>query len=311
MDSVKSVVKFWLVNTMPFFSSLAAFGRAIVNAILEWSVVGSSQGFLDGNKTNAQFNYPQGLAATPLGIVYVADTNNNRVRKIERNGNVTTYAGSGADGSSNANGTSASFWSPRGIAIDSSGNVFVADLYNVLIRKIDTNRDVTTFVSYGTHDLDFGPDGTMYTIGEFSVQKIATNGTITRLTGANGLGYTDGASNVAQFQYPTGVAVDSGGNVYVGDSYNNVVRKVSPFGVVSTLATGFNLPGGLVVDSGGNVFVGDTGNARVCKITPAGVVSTVATGFGSPYGAYGVSLDSDGVLYVSDIGTHRITNITQ
>lgn len=299
---------------MPFFSSLAAFGRAftlIANQILQWTVAGSSQGFSNANGTSARFDTPQGLAATPLGIVYVADTNNNRVRKIERNGDVTTYAGSGAEGSSNANGTSASFFSPRGIAIDSSGNVFVADLYNALIRKIDTNRDVTTFVNYGTHDLDFGPDGTLYTIGDFSVQKFSTNGTLTRLTGANGLGFTNGASNVAQFQYPTGVAVDSGGNVYVGDTYNNVVRKVSPLGVVSTFATGFNLPGGVVVDSSGNVFVGDVGNARVCKITPAGVVSTVATGFGSPYGPYGVSFDSDGVLYVSDIGTHRITNITQ
>jgi sugar lactone lactonase YvrE len=296
---------------MPFFSSLATFGRALflfVNQILEWSVVGSSQGFLDGNGTSAQFNAPQGLAATPLGIVYVADTNNNRVRKIERNGNVTTYAGSGADGSSNGNGTNASFFSPRGIAIDSSGNVFVADLYNGLIRKIDTNREVTTYANIGTHDIDISSDGTLYTITDFSVQKLSTNGTFTRITGANGLGYTDGASNVAQFYYPTGVAVDSNGTVYVGDTFNGVVRKVSPLGVVSTLASGFSYPGGLVVDSGGNVYVGDNGNSRVCKITPSGVVSTVATGFGSPYG---VSLDSDGVLYVSDIVTHRITNITQ
>jgi sugar lactone lactonase YvrE len=262
-------------------------------------------------RTSAQFNSPQGLGATPLGIVYVADTNNNRIRKIERNGDVTTYAGSGADGSSNANGTSASFFSPRGIAIDSSGNVYVADTYNAVVRKIDTNRNVTTYANVGGHDVDISSDGTLYTITDFSVQKIATNGTITRITGANGLGYTDGASNVAQFQYPTGVAVDSGGNVFVGDTFNNVVRKVTPLGFVTTFATGFNLPGGLVIDSGGNVFVGDVGNARVCKITPAGVVSTVATGFGSPYGPYGVSLDSDGVLYISDIGTHRITNIRQ
>ena len=103
--------------------------------------------------------------------------------------------------------------------------------------------------------------------------------------------------------------MDSGGNVYVGDTYNNVVRKVSPFGVVSTFATGFSYPGGVVVDSIGNVYVGDQGNARVCMITPAGVVSTVATGFGSPYGPYGVSLDSNGAIYVSDVGTHRISKI--
>lgn len=296
---------------MPFFSSLAAFGRAftlIANQILQWTVAGgNSQGFLDANGTSARFDYPQGLAATSSGIVYVADTNNNRVRKIERNGDVTTYAGNGTGQLLNGNGLSASFFSPRGIAIDSSGNVFVADTYNAVIRKIDTNRDVTTFANVGGHDVDIGSDGTLYTITDFSVQKIAPNGTVTRITGANGLGYTEGASNVAQFQYPTGVAVDSGGNVYVGDTYNNVVRKVSPLGVVSTFATGFNLPGGVVVDSNGNVYVGDYGNSRVCKITPAGVVSTVVTGFGP----YGVSLDSDGVLYVSDIGAHRITNITQ
>jgi sugar lactone lactonase YvrE len=185
-------------------------------------LAGSSQGFSNANGSSAQFNTPQGLAATPAGIVYVADTNNNRVRKIDINGDVTTYAGSGAEGSSNANGTSASFFSPRGIAIDSSGNVFVADTYNSVIRKIDTNRNVTTFANVGGHDVDIGSDGTLYTIGG-GVQKIAPNGTITQLTGANGQGYTDGASNVAQFQFPTGVAVDSGGNVYVGDTYNNAL----------------------------------------------------------------------------------------
>ena len=269
------------------------------------TLAGSSQGFSNANGSSAQFNTPQGIAVTPAGIVYVADTNNNRVRKIDINGDVTTYAGSGVAGYSNGNGLSAEFNNPRGLIVDSGGNVYVAD---GRIRKIATNGDVTTVANVAGHDVDIGSDGTLYTIdfGRTGVQKIDGSGNVTQLTGQNGQGYTDGASNVAQFLYPTGVAVDSGGNVYVGDTYNNVVRKVSPSGFVTTFATGFSYPGGVAVDSAGNVYVGDSGNSRVCKITPAGVVSTISSAFTTPYG---VSLDSNSVIYVSDTGTHRIRKI--
>jgi prepilin-type N-terminal cleavage/methylation domain-containing protein len=197
-------------------------------------------GFLDGAAGTAKFNYPQALAVDTTGNVYVADTANNRIRKITSTGTVSTLAGSGVAGSAEGTGTAAQFSNSFGIAVDSSGNVYVADTNNQRIRKIT-------------------PGGVVMT-----------------LAGSTG-GYANGTGAAAQFLNPQGVAVDSSGNVYVADGNNNRIRKITPGGVVTTLAgsgtaafadgTGvnasFSAPRGIAADSAGNVYVADSTNKRI------------------------------------------------
>src|SRR5439155_1385320 len=177
--------------------------------------------------------------------------------RITSAGVVTTLAGTaGTPGSTDATGTAARFRFPRDVATDGTGNVYVAELSNNTVRKITPAAVVTTLA--GT---------------------------------AGSVGSADGTGAAASFNFPSGVATDSAGNVYVADTSNNTIRKITPAGVVTTLAgtagttgstdaTGaaasFNFPQGVATDSAGNVYVADTLNNTIRKITPAGVVSTLA-----------------------------------
>jgi hypothetical protein len=148
-------------------------------------------GYADGNGTAASFTGPSGVAVDGTGNVYVADTGNQKIRMITSTGDVTTLAGSGIYGGANGNGTAASFRSPSGVAVDGTGNVYVADTNNHLIRKIAPNGDVTTFAGRGSS------------------------------------GYADGNGTAAIFHTPYGVAVDGAGNVYVADANNQLIRKIT------------------------------------------------------------------------------------
>ena len=221
-------------------------------------------GNLDGTGTAASFRSPQGPAIDSAGNIYVAEYANSIIRKITPAGVVTTLAGyAGNDGSLDGTGTAASFGNPRGVAVDSSGNVYVADSGNDLIRKITSAGVVTTLA------------GTAVTAGS-----------------------ADGTGTAATFNYPERVAVDGSGNIYVADTYNHTIRKVTSAGVVTTLAgtagalgsadgTGaaarFDYPSGLAVDGSGNIYVADQGNDTIRKISSAGVVTTLA-GTPSPPG---------------------------
>lgn len=279
-----------------------ANGNAGASLVTQVSTLAGSgaPGFVDGTRTAAQFSAPGGIVVDGNGNVYVTDTGNNRIRRIVvSTGVVTTLAGNSAPGSNDGTGVAAQFNGPSGIALDGDGtNLYVADTYNNRIRKIELST-----------------------------------GVVSTLTG-NSAGYTDGPLYYAQFNSPSGIAVD-GTTLYVADIYNNCIRKIDMgASSVSTLAgsstagfiddTGvaaqFNSPGGVAFYRG-NVYVTDTGNNRIRKIVVnTRVVTTLAgngavgsndgTGVAAQFNAPGgIAVDGTGNVYVADTGTHRIRKI--
>ena len=309
-------------------------------------------GTADGAGATARFYQPTGLDFDAAGNMYVADYANHLIRKITPAGVVSTFAGNGTAGFLDGTGTAAQFEGPYDVAVDDAGNVYVSDTFNDAIRKITSAGVVTTFAGNGTYGfvdgvgagamfrtpqgIDIDADGNLYVADKNNqrIRKITPNGTVTTLAGLGGAGAsTDGDATVAQFSSPAGVAVDASGNVYVGDAGNHRIRKVTPAGVVSTLAGStagitdadgtaarFNAPTGVVVDANGNIYVADDENERIRKVTPSGTVTTIAGGFvpGFTDGAgedaqfrspTGISLDGSGHIYVADRHNHSIRKI--
>jgi NHL repeat-containing protein len=272
-------------------------------------------GGADGVGAAARFNLPQGVATDSAGNVYVADSFNNLIRKITPAGVVTTLAGSGNPGSTDAIGAAAGFNFPIGVATDGAGNVYVGDTGNFTIRKITAAGVVTTLAGTAPGDNGGGggsADGTgaaarfgsprgvatdsagnvyVADYGVSTIRKVTPAGVVTTFAGTASLsGSTDATGAAASFASPLGVATDSADNVYVADSGNSTIRKITPAGVVTTLAGTAGVPGstdatgaaasfasplGVATDSAGNVYVADTNNGTIRKITPAGAVSTV------------------------------------
>jgi streptogramin lyase len=265
------------------------------------------QGAANGVDTAASFYKPFGVATDASGNVYVADAGNNQIRIITPAGLVSTFAGTGAAGAVNGKDT-ATFNSPLGVAVDGSGNVYVADYGNNLIRKITPAGVVSTLAGTGATGADNGagniatfnlPEGVavdaagnVYVAdnGNDLIRKITPEGVVSALAGSGQAGSANGTGTAASFNSPFGVAVDGAGNVYVADSGNNLIRKISPAGAVTTfagsgakgannatgLAATFNTPSGLAVDAAGNVYVADENNNLIRKITAAGIVTTIA-----------------------------------
>ena len=316
-------------------------------------------GSADGTGAAARFNGPLGVATDSAGNVYVADTRNSTIRKITPAGVVSTLAGKASvTGSVDGTGAAASFNGLSGIATDNAGNAYVADLGNNTIRKITPQGVVST--QAGTAGTIGSADGTgvaasfnapsgvavdgsgnVYVTdkGNSTIRKITPAGVVSTLAGTAGVtGSADGTGAAASFNFPDGIAIDGAGNLYVADTVNHTIRKITSSGVVSTLAgtagvagsadatgsaAGFNAPTGIATDSAGNVYVVDTGNSTLRKITPAGVVSTLAgaagvagsadgtgsaAGFSSPGG---VAIDAAGNAYVADTGNNTVRKITQ
>ncbi len=314
-----------------------------------------SSGNADGTGNAARFNKPLGTAVDSAGNVYVADTYNNTIRKVTPAGVVTTLAGlAGVWGSTDGTGSAARFNTPTGVAVDSGGNVFVADYGNYTIRKVTPLGVVTTLA--GKAGVSGSTDGTgsaarfylpsgvavdstgnVYVADYWNgtIRKVTAAGMVTTLAGSAGTsGSTDGTGSAARFSSPFGVAVDTQGNVYVADTGNSTIRKVTAAGVVTTLAgsagssgstdgTGsaarFFNPDGVAVDSAGNVFVADTDNDMIRKVTAAGVVTSIgglagvmsaADGIANAARFYypaGIAVDSHGNLYVADTYNQRVS----
>lgn len=323
------------------------------------------QGFAEGQGLAAEFSHPADVALDAAGNMYVADFGNKRIRKITAAGVVSTYAGNNLSGYVDGPVATAQFYMPEGIAVDDSGIVYVVDGTNV-IRRITPSGFVSTWVgnhsggNSGTWGFVDGPasvaqferpvalavdaSGNVYVADNYNaaIRKITRAGVVSTLAGSGVPGYADGTGRAAQFNTPSGVAVDDFGNVYVADAGNNRIRKITPAGTVTTLAgaaTGFwggyldgpgniaqfNGPTGIVADGAGNLYVSENGNSRIRKVTPSGDVSTFAgsgpvffTGagfldgpaliakFSSPAG---LARDASGTIYVADVWNNRIRKI--
>ncbi len=213
------------------------------------------KGDIDGPGNVARFNEPWGLCVDQYGNVFVADTRNNKIRKITPSGNVSTFAGSGNFGSSDGVGVLASFGNPTGIDVDDQGNLYVADHLTHIIRKITPQGQVTTIAGFpyipgdadgqGTgaqfwrpYGLTLDNEGNIIVADEWNhkIRKVTPDGIVTTLAGTGEVGHVNGTANQAQFNYPWDVTVDAAGNIYVGDGYNYVVRKITPQGIVTTVA---------------------------------------------------------------------------
>ncbi|MEZ0184746.1 NHL repeat-containing protein, partial [Flavobacterium oncorhynchi] len=326
--------------TRPF---LLEVGNNIPLAVT--TLAGSTQGFADGTGTPVKFYSPASVAIDVSGNVYVADQNNHKIRKITPAGAVTTFAGS-TQGFADGIGSAAKFSNPLGVAVDASGNVYVAE--SNIIRKINPAGVVTTLAGSTNGNTDgtgttakfntptgvaVDASGNVYVadMSNHNIRKITPAGEVTTLAGSTS-GFADGAGTAAKFSYPYGVAVDASGNVYVGDYFNNKIRKITPGGEVTTLAgsTGgfadgagtaakFSSPYGVAVDASGNVYVAEYGNHKIRKITPGGEVSTLAGGTQGDaegtdttakfYRPRGVAVDVSGNIYVADTSNNKIRKI--
>ena len=362
----------------PFHFSGASLGMLLLSVGLRASdaqVVTSLAGsgaasFGDGSGTSASFLLPSGLAINvngnsgngvfvPLGTIYVADSRNNRIRTVTPGGIVSSLAGSGVQGFADGTGVAAMFSVPSDVAIDSSGNIFVADSNNHCLRKVTPIGVVTTLAGDGVARFVEGTGTGASFHFPFSVavdssdavyvadqdnnriRKVAPGGAVTTLAGSGAQGYADGIGLGAVFNGPWGVATDASNNVYVSDTFNGCIRRVTPSGLVSTLAgnpavanaTGlpvladgagtnarFGLVAGLIVDTGGNIYVADAYFESIRKVSPSGVVTTYAgngegtyldgTGTGASFALpLDVAFDFSGNLFVADAQNNRIRKI--
>ena len=336
------------------------------------TVAGSASGFYgDGmSATVAEFGQPVAVALDASGNLYIGDHNNRRVRKVDAaTGLVSTVAGTGVAGY-NGDGipaTSARLAAAYGVALDASGNLYIADRENNRIRKVRAATGlISTFASGGTiYDSISGIDGIAATsagIGWPESVALDTSGNlyfgtmnkVYKVDAGTGLIYTVAGSATkwgyngdgipatsAELNDAAGIALDSSGNIYIADYLNNRIRKVDAgTGLISTVAgtgvAGYNGDGipatsaqlsgtdGIALDSSGNLYISDPGNSRIRKVNAGtGLISTVAgtgvngcNGDGLPatsaqiYGPYGIALDSSGNLYLVDRGNSRIRKVS-
>jgi sugar lactone lactonase YvrE len=311
--------------------------------------------------TSAVLGFPLGVALDSAGNVFIADYDNNRVRKVTPFGLITTVAGTGSPGFSGDEGPAlaAKLFKPYGLAVDSGGNLLIADSYNERIRKVTAAGVISTFAGNGLSA--FAGDGGPATKGQFypfgiglnsagnlyiadwsnnRIRRVTPADVITTVAGSATKGFfgDGGPATAARLSGPYDVAVDGSGSLYIADTGNNRIRKVTPAGVISTvagnntngwsgdggpaIAASLSSPESVAVDGPGNLYIADAGNNRIRKVTPAGIISTIAgtgvsgfSGDGGPAasaqlsGPQGIKVDSAGNIYFADFLNHRIREI--
>lgn len=248
--------------------------------------------FADGVGTAASFNGLFGVAVHPItGDIYVADINNNKIRKITTAGVVSTFAGTGVAGSMNGAIATATFSAPRSLVFDDEGNLYVLHPAYPAIRKIDalgTTVSTVCSLTNGTNPYCFSFSNGYFYVSEATGGKInkinLADGSISVLAGSGTAGAVDGPGTSASFYGPRGIVVDNSGNVYVADYSNNKIRKISAEGLVTTIAgsgtnattdgvglsAAFRSPAGLCLDDLGNLYVGDAGGSNIRKVAVSG-----------------------------------------
>jgi len=272
----------------------ALFGALTFVSTFAFTTAAGSTGTVvtsqDGAGSAAQFDAPRGVAVDTDGTLYVADTKNNTIRKVTSTGTVTTLAGTaGTEGSTNGTGAAARFNEPFGIAVDSAGDLFVVDASNNAVRKV------------------------------------TAAGVVTTLAGGGAPGTADGTGTAARLDEPRGICIDTNGTLYVADYDNHLIRRITPAGVVTTLAGQADAPGsadgvgtaasfrgpmGIAVDATGVVYVADSGNRSIRRIAANGTVTTLSLSGGRLSEPRGVVLTAAGTLLVADYGSHSIRSIT-
>ena len=316
-----------------------------------------------GAATAAKLAAPRQLVEAGDGALYVADGGNHRIRRIAPDGTIATVAGNGTAGSSGDGGpaTAAAINTPHAVAVDSAGNLFIADSMSARIRKVTPNGTITTVAGTGVEGfsgdggpgtaarlrnpkgLEIGPDGALYISDGLNhrVRRLGLDGTITTIAG-NGAAASagdGGPATAASIRVPRGLDFDAGGNLYVAEGDGHRIRRVSPDGIITTVAgtgaAGYNGdlipatsaqladPHGVVVDGSGRLFVADSDNHRIRMIETDGTISTVsgtgaaADGAGGAVAVYsaignprGLAVDAAGDVYIADTGNHRIRKVT-
>lgn len=314
-----------------------------------------------GPATRAQLAVPEAIAVDDSGNLYIADATNHRIRKVDPAGTITSIAGNGTPGFAGDGGPAAAaeLDLPQGVALDRSGSLYIGDVGNDRIRKVDTSGKISTIAGSGIRGFsgDGGPaataelglpnavavdrDGNVYTgdWGSHRVRKVDQNGTITTFAGA-GSSYPDdgGPATQAFLHYPMFAWVDKAGRLYIADSDDHRIRRVNPGGDITTIAgngtAGFsgdggpavdaqlNYPASLALDAAGNVYIADAQNHRVRKVTPDGKITTIA---GVGHGFFsgdngpatkadlryprGLALGGDGSLFIAEGGGDRIRRV--
>ncbi len=244
---------------------------------------GSTMGFTNGTGTAAQFNQPYAIAIDASGNLYIGDRINNAIRKITPAAVVTTLAGNGTAGTADGTGSAARFNEPLGVTLDGAGNVYVADYINSALRKITPAGVVTTLSSITSlFGVVSDAAGNIYCAqyGQHIVSKYSSAGVYSVIAGSNSGGTTDGTGTTARFNFPAGITLDASGNLYITETVNNRLRKITSAGVVTTIAGStpgladgigaaarFEAPIALSGDFTNNIlYVADFGNHKIRKV---------------------------------------------
>jgi hypothetical protein len=331
-----------------FFISCFSLGHAQVITTIAGNGTSGFSGD-GGAATTAELYYPYGIGIDGAGNVYISDNGNNRIRKINTSGIISTLAGNGTPGFSGDGGaaTAAELYGPSGVATDRAGNIYIDDYSNNCIRKINTSGIISTFAGNGTPG--FSGDGGSATAAELSypigvatdgagnvyiadynnqrIRKVNTSGIISTFAGngTGGFSGNGGSATAAELNGPSGIAIDRAGNVYIADYYNYRIRNVNTSGIISTFAGdslhGFsgdggaattaelNAPSGIATDSAGNIYINDNHNNRIRKVNTSGIISTLAGNGTSGFSGDGGTATAAELNYPSGVVTNAAGNV--